>query len=159
MSAARLALPLAVLGILAATPGHARENRVLKCSTAAARQQAAQPGPALLANVPRAMTPVALNAVQMTDKGLTRKILVEGLFAMRTPTDTVQVMARMVNCTGETVTLEARSSFMNGAQIPTEPASAWKTVHVPPYATGVYEEKSMARQDVSYYLIEMRRAR
>ena len=55
-------------------------------------------------------------------------LLVEGLFAMRTPTDTVQVVARMVNCTGETVSIEARSSFMNNAQIPTEPDSAWKTV-------------------------------
>ena len=151
---------VAVLGILAAaaTPGEARENRVLKCSTEAARRQAAPVGPALLANVPRAMTPIDLNAVQMTDKGLARKMLVEGLFAMRTPTDTVQVVARVVNCTGKTVSIEARSSFMNNAQIPTEPVSTWKTVHVPAYGTGVYEERSMARQDVSYYLVEMRQA-
>lgn len=133
----------------------ARENRVVKCKTGAARSAPPYAGAALVANVPRAMTPIDLNAVQFTDKALTRQMLVEGLFARRTETDTVEVSARFVNCTGRALTIRARSSFMDDVQYPVEPASAWQRVIIQPYATGVYRERSMKRDEVKYYLIEI----
>ncbi len=136
-------------------PAAARENQVLKCKTGKARNAAPYGGAALLANVERAMTPIDLNAVQFTDKGLTRRMLVEALFARRTDTETVEVSARFVNCTGGPLTIRARSSFMDEVQYPVEPASAWQRVIIQPYATGVYRERSMKRDEVKYYLIEI----
>ncbi len=136
-------------------PLAARENQVLKCKSSRARASGAYAGAALVANVPRAMTPIDLNAVQFTDKSLTRKTLVEALFARRTETDTVEVSARFVNCTGSPITIRARSSFMDDVQYPVEPVSAWQRVIIQPYAIGVYRETSMKRSEVKYYLIEI----
>lgn len=157
----RLPALLALATLLAAMPApapeaDARENRPLKCKTSAARKAPGSGGPALVANVPRAMTPIDLNAVQMTDKALTRSVLVEGLWAQRTEVDTLQVTARFVNCTKKPLVIQARSSFMDSAQIPTEPASAWKTVFLPPLATAVYQERSIAMGEVAAYLVELR---
>jgi len=136
-------------------PLAARENQVVKCKTSVARKSGEYPGAALVANVPRAMTAIDLNAVQFTDKALTRQVLVEGLFARRTDTDTVEVSARFVNCTGKMIIIRARSNFMDEVQYPVEPVSAWQRVIIQPYATGVYRERSMKRDEVKYYLIEI----
>jgi hypothetical protein len=133
----------------------AAENKVVACKTGRAARAPSVAGPALVANIPRAMTPIALNAVQFTDRALTRTVLVEGLFARRTETDTVEVTARLVNCTGAPVQALARSSFMDEAQAPTEPTSGWRRIFLPPYGTGVYREKSVGREAVHYYLIEL----
>lgn len=133
----------------------AAENRVVQCKTSKARNAPPYAGPALIANVPKSMTPIDLNAVQFTDKSITRSVIVEGLFARRTETDTVEVTARLVNCTATPLQVQARSSFMDGDQAPTEPTSAWARVYLAPYATGVYRERSIGRGEVSYYLIEL----
>jgi len=133
----------------------AAENNVVKCKTWQARRAAPVAGPALVANVPKSMTPIDLNAVQFTDKPLTRQVLVEGLFARRTETDTVEVTARFVNCTDKPLQVQARSSFMDVSQAPTEPVSAWTQVFIPPKGTGTYRERSMSRDEVQYYLIEL----
>ncbi|WP_296717388.1 hypothetical protein [Erythrobacter sp.] len=136
-------------------PLAARENQVVKCKTGKARKAPGYAGAALVANVPRSMTPIDLNAVQFADKALTRDMVVEGLFARRTETDTVEVSARFVNCTKRALTIRARSSFMDDVQYPVEPSSAWQRVIIQPYATGVYRERSMKRDEVKYYLIEI----
>lgn len=143
-----------VLAIPAATP--ARENRVVKCKTSAARGAPSTGGPALVANVARSMTPIDLNAVQMTNKALTKKLVVEALFARRTEGDNVELIARFVNCTKRPLAVQARASFMDAQQVPTEPASVWKTVHLSPYATGTYTELSVGRANVANYLVELR---
>ncbi|GAA5078803.1 hypothetical protein [Lysobacter panacisoli] len=148
-------IALLVAAPFLAQPLYAAENQVVKCKTRQARKSAPYAGPALVANVPKSMTPIDLNSVQFTDKGLTRQVLVEGLFARRTETDTVEVTARLINCTGEPLQVQARSSFMDAAQAPTEPTSTWSKVFIPAYGTGIYRERSMARDDVSYYLIEL----
>ncbi len=151
------ALAAIIVAASATTPGaEARENRPLKCKTSAARKAPNGTGPALVANVPRAMTPIDLNAVQMTDKALTRNVLVEGLWAERTEVDTLQVTARFVNCTKKPLIIQARSNFMDSAQVPTEQASAWKTIFLPPLATAVYQERSIAMAEVAAYLVELR---
>jgi len=145
----------AVAPVISGAELAARENRVVKCKTRKARKAPGYAGAALVANVPKSMTPIDLNAVQFTDKQLTKDMVIEGLFARRTQTDTVEVSARFVNCTKRPLTLRARSSFMDDVQYPVEPVSAWQRVIIQPYATGVYRETSMKRSEVKYYLIEI----
>lgn len=154
-AAACLAAAAALSLAFPASDAAARENQVLKCKTGKARKAPPYAGAALVANVAKSMTPIDLNAVQFTDKALTRELVVEGLFARRTETDTVEVSARFVNCTGGPLIFRARSSFMDDVQYPVEPASAWQRVIIQPYATGVYRERSMKRDEVKYYLIEI----
>ena len=150
----RVLMLVVLAGSLLATTA-AAENNVVKCKTWQARRAAPVAGPALVANVPKSMTPIDLNAVQFTDKPLTRQMLVEGLFARRTETDTVEVTARFINCTDKPLQVQARSSFMDLTQAPTEPVSAWTQVFIPPKGTGTYRERSMSRDEVQYYLIEL----
>jgi hypothetical protein len=142
-------------GALAPQPAETRENRPLKCRIGAARRAAAPVGPVLVANVPRAMTPVSLDAVQMTDR-VWKKVVVEGLFARRTPTDTLEVTARLVNCTTAPLVVQVRSSFLDAAQAPAEPAAVWRTVHIAPLSMATYQERSIATTAVAHYLIELR---
>jgi len=133
----------------------ASENRPLKCDIAEARSAAPTGGPALVANVPGAMTPIDLDAVLMDDKGVWKKVVVEGLYARRTPTNTVSVSARLVNCSKQPITIQARSSFLDAAQGPAEPASVWKVIHISPRSIGTYQESSLST-GVANYLIELR---
>lgn len=157
---AAAALLLAAAGFAAAllqpSAGEARDNRPLKCNIGAARRAPSAGGPALVANVARAMTPVDLNAVQMNDKGIWKKVVVEGLFARRTEAETLEVMARLINCTKEPLVVQARSTFLDAGQYPTEPVSAWKTVHISPRSMATYEERSIGARKVDTYLIELR---
>lgn len=154
-----VALALAAGGLASLVPvsAPARENRVVTCRTSAARAALGAGGPALVANVSRSMTPIDLNAVQMTDKALTRTMVVEGLWAQRTPTDALMVTARFVNCKDEPLVVQARSSFMDASQMPTENASMWRTVYIPARGTGTYQERSIGTRNVAAYLIELRR--
>lgn len=142
-------------GVMPEAPVAARENRPLKCRIGAARRAQAPVGPALVANVPRAMTPVSLDAVQMNDR-VWKKVIVEGLFARRTPTDTLEVMARLVNCTKEPLAVSVRSSFLDAGQAPTEPTSVWRIVHIAPLSMATYQERSIGMTNVAHYLIELR---
>lgn len=149
-----------ILGLIplafAAHSGEARENRLVKCKISAARSDPGQSGPALVANVPRSMTPISLNAVQMTDKSLRRKMVVEGLFAMRTENENIEVVTRFVNCTNSDLVVQARASFMDKNQMPTEKTSVWRNVHVPARATGVFQDRSIGGAKVEAFLVEIR---
>lgn len=145
-----------MLALFSATAAEARENRPLKCYTGRAHRAPSQGGPALVANVPRSMTPIDLNAVQMTDRALWKSVIVEGLFARRTDTDTLEVTARFVNCTKQPIVIQARSNFMDEMQVPTENASVWKTIFISPLATAVYQERSIATTKIANYLVELR---
>ena len=122
------------------------------------QQEKAQrnPGPALVAQVPAAMTPINLNAVQITDRKIARKIMIQGVYARRTPTNTLEVMTRMVNCTDYPQHLQLRSSFMDDQQFPIENTSAWQRVFLEPRSAGVYQESSIGTLDVAYFLIELK---
>ncbi|WP_260928293.1 hypothetical protein [Novosphingobium sp. 9] len=137
-------------------PALARENRPLKCNIGAARKDPPHGGPALVANMPRAMTPVDLNAVQMNDRETWKKVVVEGLFARRTEANTLEVTARLVNCTKQPLVVQARSSFLDASQAPAEKASVWKPVYLSPLSTSVYQERSISPDGVEFYLIELR---
>ncbi len=148
-----LLVPMALM--LAASPALA-ENRVLKCNTRAARSAPSAGGPALVANVPRSMTPIDLNAVQFTDKKLGKSVIVEELAALRNPVDGLTVMARFVNCTKKPMVIQARSNFLDANQLPTETASAWRTIFLSPLATGVYQENSIGTAKVAAFYVELR---
>jgi len=152
----KILLAAVALGTLAASGAQARENRPLKCDIGDAKHAQSAGGPALVANVPSSMTPIDLNAVQMTDKAVAKKVIVEAMFARRTETNSVEVITRLVNCTKKVVELDARSSFMDGDQVPTEDSTMWKKVILQPKATGVYRGLSIGRDEVKYYLVEVR---
>lgn len=148
---------LMILSIAAlAVPAVAAENQVVKCHTSRARASGLSGGPALIANIPRSMSPIELNGVQMTDKKLTKSVIVEGMFAMRTPTDGLRLIARFVNCTKKPMIVQARANFLDVNQIPTESPSSWKQIFLSPLATATYEESSIGRTQVAAYLIELR---
>ncbi len=148
---------LAVLaGLIAATPALAAENRVVTCDTGKARSVGRGSGPALVANVAGSMTPIDLNAVQFTDRKLGRRMVVETVQAVRTPTQGLKVFVRLVNCKSQPLTVQLRTNFLDGGQLPTEPPSAWRTVFLSPRATAAYEESSIAGPKVGAFYVELR---
>ena len=127
----------------------------LKCDFSKANR--ARPAAAVIAPVVRgAFSPIPLESVQVIDKKLSRMIVAQGVEAQRTETDTVEVVARIVNCGKDPLQLQLRTTFLSAGQSPTEPTSSWQRIHLAPKSTGVYTEKSMSRT-VAHYLIEVRR--
>ncbi|HEX6980868.1 MAG TPA: hypothetical protein VF342_16370 [Alphaproteobacteria bacterium] len=115
-------------------------------------------GPAL-AEPTGGMRPVPLNTVSMTDPAITNKVMVQAVNASRTATGTVEIAARIVNCTDFPLQVEGRTHFLDKAQMPVEPVTAWQRVHLPARAFGVYRETSTDVTKVDSYLIEMREGR
>ncbi len=115
------------------------------------------PGMALVGGQYGAMesTPIPLDAVQFTDAWLAKHIAVQGLYANRTATQTIQVSARLVNCSDKSIAIGARTSFINKSQGPAEAPTMWRTQVISPRATALYQESSVAT-DVAHYLIEIR---
>ena len=130
------------------------ERRVVHCNDPG--RQALRSGPALVGHAyGMQSSPIPLDAVQFTDASLWERIAVQHLSAARNAANTVEVAARLVNCTDSTQVIGLRSSFMDGAQRPTEPASAWQTVHLQPRSTATYTESSTSTQ-ARHYLLEVR---
>lgn len=152
--AAAIAL-LAGLAATGAAQAQVRPQGQLKCDFSKANRP--RPADAAIASVQRgAFSPIPLESVQIIDKKLSRKIVAQGVEARRTETDTVEVVARVVNCGKEPLDLQLRTTFLTAGQSPTEPTSSWQRIFVAAKSTGVYTEKSISR-DVAHYLIEVRR--
>ena len=100
------------------------------------------------------MTSIPLDALQFTDATIASSVAVQAIRATRSATDTVNVTARIVNCTDKPINVRARTSFMDKNQVPTEPVSAWKILFLSPKATTVYQELSTT-DNVSHYLVEL----
>jgi len=100
-------------------------------------------------------TPIPVNAVLFTHEGLAAHVAVQALYAGRTEAGTVHVTARLVNCADQPIVLRARTSFLQQSTAPAEPVSAWQNVFLPPRATALYQERSLARETVASYLIEI----
>lgn len=118
-------------------------------------QAAPPPGSALVATQYGAISPIPLDAVQFTDRALTRQVAAQSLHARRSPTNTVEVSARFINCTDAPLVMGARTNFMDGTERAVEQASAWKNVVMQPRAMGDYNESSMSAQ-AEHYVIELR---
>lgn len=127
---------------------------VVQCSTPIASDRT---GAALVGQpYGMAMTPLPLNSVQFGSHDVARVLAIQNLYAERVPTDLVKVSVRFVSCGDEATSVRVRTSFMRANTAPSEPASAWKTVHLEPRATAVYTENSTNR-DAASYLIEIAR--
>jgi hypothetical protein len=146
------------LGGLAGNEAAAALNKVPACKSWSIRLPEAS-GPALVAEIPRAMTPVPLNALQVIDPDIARKLVVQSVDARRTEMNTVQVSARILNCTDKPLHILARTQFMDGTQVSTEPASAWRLLIVEPHGFTVYDERSIGTTSTAAFLIEARGAR
>lgn len=124
--------------------------------TCAAPAPPGEGGPALVGlNYGPAMTPIPLNAVLYTQESVTREVAVQGLYSTRTAGGTVEVSARFVNCTDRPTVIRARTSFMAKNTAPLEAASAWQPVALPPRATALYVERSLSREGVEHFLLEV----
>jgi hypothetical protein len=115
--------------------------------------------PVLAPQVPGTMAEMPLNAVNITDAAITNKIMVQTTTARRTPAGTVEVWARLVNCTDFTLQVEGRAHFLDEAQAPTEDVSAWNRVVLSARSFGVYRELSTSTASVRYYYVELREAK
>jgi hypothetical protein len=102
------------------------------------------------------LTPVPLNTVRIIDPRIANKILPQSVDARRTPTGTVEVRARLVNCTDFPQQIQARTLFLDSAKFDVEPPSVWRRVIIPPRSFGQYAEKSMSAERVANFTIEMR---
>lgn len=145
-----------IMAVSAAQAARAQGNPqgVVKCDFSKVRRGQTN-GAAVMPLTRGAFTPIPLEAVQFVDKGLGRKMMVQSLMAQKTPTDTVELVARLINCTDKPLQVQARSSFMSGAMAPIEPTSGWQRLFLQPRAMGVYTEKSISR-DPAHYLVEVR---
>jgi len=124
---------------------------------------AAQAGPrSAPAEVPAAPSPVTempLNAVNITDYAITNKIVVQSTNARRNASGTVEVWARLVNCTDYPLQVEGRTHFLDDGRSPIEDASAWNRVFLPARSFAVYTEHSTNTARVKYYFVELREGR
>ena len=119
----------------------------------------AAPAPALVPATPAALTEMPLNSVNITDVGITNKIMIQSASARRQPTGTVEVWTRLVNCTDFPLQIEGRTHFLDEGQAPVEDVSAWARVYLSPRSYGVYKESSIDVARVRYYYVEIREGR
>ncbi len=115
------------------------------------------PGHALVAQEYGAISPIPLDAVEFTDAALSKEVAVQFLQARRTATNTVQVNARMINCTDSTLVIGVRTSFMDKDTTPTEAETAWQNLVLQPRSMGTYQESSLSN-GVEFYVVELRNA-
>ena len=127
-----------------------------QCDFRAVQSRPPAAGPVLVPPVPGSITPMPLNAVNITDVAITNKIMVQATNAKRLKTGGVEVFARVVNCTDYPLQVEARTHFLDARQGDAEPVTAWSRIHLPARTIGSYSERSTAGAVVESYLIELR---
>ena len=156
-TAARVAMALGAVALLAGCTGQLREPRPF-CDFAPIEEEAlAGPsGPALLPKVPGSMTPMPLNAVNIIDPAIINKVIIQDSRARRNETGTAQVWTRIANCIDFPLQVELRTHFLDEGQAPAEEASAWQRVILPPKSIGTYRESSISNVRPAYFYVEMR---
>lgn len=147
------AAPLALLAACASAP--APVDQAVQCTPPDAARPAPA-GPALVSQqYGTAITPIPLNAVLFNDDATARQVAVQALYSARTEGGTVEVSARLVSCLDRPTVVRARTTFMSKSTAPVEPASAWHPVAIGPRATATYVERSIARDEVGAFLVEI----
>jgi hypothetical protein len=132
--------------------------RTTSCNAGALGSGAVPANGVIDSQIRGAFTPIPLDQIQILDPQLVPYVMIQSAGSTRTATQTLHVMARMVNCTNEPMQLEARTHFISASGGSAEPISAWKRIYVPQRALGVYEEYSVSTVLADKFLIEMRRA-
>jgi hypothetical protein len=104
--------------------------------------------------IPGSFTPIPLDQIQILDPTLIPQVMVQSAGAGRSATQTLQVQARLVNCTDATIAVEARTHFIAPSGASNEPISAWKRIDIPQRGLGVYAESSMGTTQADKFLVE-----
>lgn len=113
-------------------------------------------GPRLEPMVAGTMRDIPLNAVSIIDADLRNRIMVQDVGAVRTSTGDIEVAARIFNCGDAPLLVEGRSSFLDAAQRPAEPASAWQRLVIDGRSFAHYREVSVSGGRADSYLVELR---
>lgn len=130
-----------------------------QCDFRAVVAAAPPPGPVLVSPVAGAMTPMPLNAVNVTDYAISNKVMVQATNARRLEGGDIEVFARVVNCTDYPLQIEARTHFLNAGQNDAEPVTAWSRLYLQAHSLASYGARSTAGRGVDSYLIELREGR
>lgn len=133
--------------------------RTTACNPAALGSGVVGANGVLAAQVPGSFSPIPLDQVQILDANLAQRLMVQAALAGRSPTQTMHVQARVVNCTSTPMQIEGRTHFISLSGATAEPISAWKRIYIPATGLGVYEENSLTTTQADRYLIELREAK
>jgi hypothetical protein len=134
------------------TPGPACDFRAYKQQLA----EAEQTGPVMVPQTPGTIADIPLNAVNVTDKAISNKVLVQSTNAKRLPGGQVEARTRIVNCTDFALQVEGRTHFLDDGQAEVEPPTAWTRVQLAPHTIATYQATSTRTQAVDTYYIELR---
>lgn len=134
------------------TPGPACDFRAYKQQLA----EAEQTGPVMVPQTPGTIADIPLNAVNVTDKAISNKVLVQSTNAKRLPDGQVEARTRIVNCTDFALQVEGRTHFLDDGQGEVEPPTAWTRVQLAPHTIATYQATSTRTQAVDTYYIELR---
>jgi uncharacterized protein YcfL len=145
------ALALLLLAGCSTAPA-ARPQALLKCDYKALKKNSPTGGPALTSVAYGAVKDIPADAVLMSDEGLYRSVIVQHLSTAPTAGGTVQVTARLANCTGAPLDVRARVAFLDGNMAPVEAVSAWRPVFLPAGDMAVYQESSLSQRATHYYI-------
>ena len=129
-----------------------RPQAVLKCDYKALKRNALTGGPALTSMAYGSVKDIPADAVLMSDTRLYNSVIVQQLSTASTPGGTVQVTARLANCTNAPLDVRARIAFLDHTMVPAEPVSAWRTVFLPVGGMAVYQESSFTSKAANYYI-------
>lgn len=147
-----LLLVAAALASACATPGDPATPHVLECR---APGPGTKLGPALVGTAyGEQHSPIPLDGVLFDSYSTSVRVAVQSLHATRTPTDTVEVGARLVHCGDQPESVRIRTNFLRENSVPAEATSAWRTVYLQPRAIAHYQERSISSA-ASRYVIEI----
>lgn len=130
-----------------------------QCDFSAVNAQTPAHGRVLVPLVPGSAEAMPLNAVNILDRGITNKVLVQSTTARREESGDVTVHARLINCTDFPLQLEARTHFLDKGDVDAEPVTAWTRLHSEPHGLVSYTTRSTVGALVDSYLIEVREGR
>ena len=89
----------------------------------------------------------------------TYKITVEQYDSAVTATGTREVWAVLRNHTNFPLQVQGRTQFFDNNKTPSEAATAWQRVQLPPKSIGTYKEVSKQTESAAYYHVEIREQR
>lgn len=134
----------------------AKVNPGPQCDFRAVNAQGPYRGPALVPLVPGSAEVMPLNSVNLMDKSITNKILVQQTTARREEDGEVSVQTRLINCTDFPLQLEARTHFLDQTGMDAESVTAWTRLYSEPHGLTSYATRSTAGSVVNSYLVEVR---
>ncbi len=128
-----------------------------KCSYGKMKRNQPEAATQMTSSVAGAFTPIALDTVRMLDKATAKSVFVQTVETRSTPTQTVEIFTRLLNCGKEPVQIIVRTHFLDADQLPLEPVSAWRTLVIGPKEFATYLERSTSARGVAHYLVEVRK--